>query len=115
MGKYTEKDARRDTGVGRKEVSHAWHQARQDARKSGEIPSGSGCFIATAAYGSYLEPQVETLRSFRDNCLLTSSIGILAVRAYYRLSPSIANAVRKNKFLKVLARMILTPIVHLLK
>ena len=36
--KYTEKDAARDTGAGGKDTARAWHQAREDARESGEIP-----------------------------------------------------------------------------
>ena len=36
---------------------------------------GSGCFVATAAYGSYLDPHVEALRNFRDEQLLTNAPG----------------------------------------
>jgi hypothetical protein len=35
---------------------------------------GGGCFIATAAFGSYVEPNVKLLRDFRDHYLLTSAI-----------------------------------------
>lgn len=40
-GKYTEKDAARDTGVSEKEVNRAWHQARDDAMRSGERRSSA--------------------------------------------------------------------------
>jgi len=36
--KYTEKDCARDTHSSLKEVSAAWHQAREDAQASGELP-----------------------------------------------------------------------------
>lgn len=36
--KYDEKDVAKETGVSVKEASGAWHQAREDARESGEIP-----------------------------------------------------------------------------
>lgn len=35
--KYDEKDAARDTGASNKEVAQTWHQARDDARASGEL------------------------------------------------------------------------------
>jgi len=37
-GKYTEKDAARDTHSSLKEVNAAWHQARVDAQACGELP-----------------------------------------------------------------------------
>lgn len=39
MSKYTENDAAKDTDVSKKEVASTWHQAREDARESGEISS----------------------------------------------------------------------------
>lgn len=38
MSQYTEKDAAEDTNSSVKEVSEAWHDAREDAQKSGELP-----------------------------------------------------------------------------
>jgi len=37
---------------------------------------GGGCFIATAAYGSLMEPHVDILREFRDRCLITNRVGM---------------------------------------
>jgi PKD repeat protein len=70
-----------------------------------------GCFIATAAYGSYLNPHVNVLRNFRDNYLLTNFIGKIFVNMYYFISPPIANIIKDNEFLKTSARFVLTPIV----
>ena len=72
---------------------------------------GGGCFIATAAYGSYLHPQVQVLRDFRDNYLLTNAPGRTFVSLYYRLSPPVASFIAEHEALKILVRLILSPII----
>jgi hypothetical protein len=37
-GQFTIKDLMKLLGVGRKEAGQTWHQAREDARASGEVP-----------------------------------------------------------------------------
>ncbi|QIR75808.1 hypothetical protein FA592_06005 [Sulfurospirillum diekertiae] len=73
--------------------------------------SSSDCFIATAAYGSFLDPHVVTLRHFRDRYLLTNAPGQWVVENYYHYSPPIADSIRKNSALRLLTQMVLTPIV----
>lgn len=47
----------------------------------------SGCYIATAVYGSYDCPEVWTLRRFRDDILSTKWYGKAFIRVYYAVSP----------------------------
>ncbi|MFZ2949476.1 MAG: MXAN_6640 family putative metalloprotease [Desulfuromonadaceae bacterium] len=72
---------------------------------------GSGCFIATAAYGSYLHPQVQLLRNFRDDFLLTNVPGRAFVAFYYRCSPPLADFIARHPALRSVTRLALTPIV----
>jgi uncharacterized repeat protein (TIGR01451 family) len=69
------------------------------------------CFIATAAYGSPLEPHVQALREFRDRYLQHSALGRAFIRFYYRHSPPIAAVIAKHDWLQFLVRMLLTPLV----
>ncbi len=73
--------------------------------------SSSHCFVATAAYGSYLHPQVQLLRNFRDEYLLTNTPGRAFVAFYYRNSPPLADFIARHPVLRGITRLALTPLV----
>jgi len=72
---------------------------------------GSGCFIATAAYGSYLDPHVQVLREFRDRRLLSNWMGRQFVAFYYRHSPAVAAVIARSASLRRATQWLLTPVV----
>ena len=78
---------------------------------AGAGASKGGCFIATAAYGSYLHPKVALLRAFRDRYLLTNPPGRLFVALYYRVSPPIAELIARHAVLRGATRLLLAPVV----
>lgn len=55
--------------------------------KKTQNSKGSGCYVATAVYGSYDCPQVWTLRRYRDSILAITWYGRAFVRSYYAISP----------------------------
>ncbi len=77
-----------------------------------ELPN-EGCFIATAAYGSYSAAQVKTLRDFRDHYLLTNTPGRAFVRWYYANSPPAAHFLNQHPALKPVVRGLLLPFVFI--
>jgi hypothetical protein len=75
------------------------------------IDTSEGCFIATSAFGSYLDPHVYVLRQFRDNILLKTAGGRWFVTEYYRLSPPVAAFISTHPTVKTGTRVLLTPII----
>jgi YVTN family beta-propeller protein len=73
--------------------------------------SGPGCFIATAAYGSAMEPDVQLLRDFRDRRLSTNAAGRAFTVLYYRYSPAYADWIRPSNALRAATRAALWPVV----
>jgi len=74
-------------------------------------PSGGACFIATAAYGTPMAEEIEILREFRDEYLLTSAQGQAFVGLYYRISPPMAEFITEHPRLKPVVRVGLSPAV----
>jgi hypothetical protein len=75
----------------------------------------SGCFIATAAYGTSMAKEIGVLRQFRDSKLEPNPVGRVLVKGYYRLSPPIADAISRSEKLRAFVRLNLNPIVETLK
>lgn len=85
------------------------------ANPSAPVPAdsgGGGCFIATAAYGSYLDPHVMVLRTFRDRYLSTNAPGRFFVEFYYRHSPPLADYISRHEGIRNIVRWGLTPIIY---
>jgi hypothetical protein len=69
------------------------------------------CFIATAAYGTPMAEEIQILREFRDEYLLTNPLGRALVEVYYRVSPPIAEFITEHPSLKPIVRAGLLPVV----
>jgi uncharacterized membrane protein YhaH (DUF805 family) len=79
----------------------------------------SGCLIATAAFGSELSPQVQFLRNFRDNRILSTVSGSSFMNVfnsvYYSFSPSVADYERGQPWLRVMVRIAIYPLLDILQ
>jgi hypothetical protein len=77
------------------------------------------CLIATATYGSELSPQVQFLRDFRDNTVLSTFAGKYFMTVfngfYYSFSPNVASVIADNSDLRYMMKGILYPLIGLLQ
>jgi hypothetical protein len=80
---------------------------------NGNFSMSGGCFIATAAYGTPMAEEIQILRDFRDEYLLTNLVGEAFVEFYYRVSPPIAEFITEHPSLKPIVRAGLAPAVAL--
>ena len=72
--------------------------------------SQSKCFVATAVYGSPLAPEVMVFRQYRDVRLRRNWLGCLAISVYERISPPLANWIKKRPTARYwVQRYVLTP------
>ncbi|MBA7648769.1 hypothetical protein ES703_56559 [subsurface metagenome] len=79
-------------------------------------PPPSGCFIATAAYGTSTAEEIDILRAFRDEVLLESALGSQLVEWYYQTSPPVADFISENSLLRTIVReLVIDPMVSLAK
>lgn len=75
--------------------------------------AGGSCFVATAAYGDRLHPDVVTLRRLRDEVLVRSRAGRGFIRLYWIVGPRLARHVRAHRASGRSARCALKPLVRL--
>ncbi len=94
------------------------NNATSDCRNVCTVPSevfgllsDTNCFIATAAYGSPLDPHVNRLREFKNQFLVPHPWGKKFVKAYYSISPPIAKFISENEILRSIVRLFLWPVV----
>ena len=108
------------TGIGNNKIDIFATDALVGVKEKSEtiidesISEGGGCLIATATFGSELEPQVQQLRELRDNQLLNTELGTSFMNSfnefYYSFSPVIADYERENPMFKETIKITLTPL-----
>jgi hypothetical protein len=81
-----------------------WRRYRADGGQG-------GCFIATAAFGSYESGWVQVLREFRDEVLLDHTWGTRFVQWYYAHSPGAANWIAQHPIARAVVRLALLPVI----
>jgi len=77
------------------------------------------CIVASAAYGSELAPEVQSLRMFRDWKVLSTFAGDQFMKVfnsfYYSFSPMLASTVASSPALTTLVRILLYPLIWILQ
>lgn len=71
-----------------------------------------GCFIATAAYGSSVDPRVKVLSDFHDKYFATNRPGRALTEFYHRYAPPIADFISRHEAARIAVRTALTPAVY---
>ena len=94
------------------------HVGHRNPYRLAEYPSrrsGTGCFIATAAFGTPFAEEINVLRNWRDDYLLKNRLGTIFVHSYYKLSPPLADNIRRSDTKRSWTRKLLAPFIKILK
>jgi hypothetical protein len=70
----------------------------------------SGCFVATAAWGSAMAPDVDAMRRARDRLRPASTMFAVATDLYYRAGPAAAAVLSRSDTARALVRRVLAPV-----
>jgi hypothetical protein len=70
----------------------------------------SGCFVATAAWGSAMAPEVAAMRKVRDRLQPASTMFAVATDLYYRSGPAAAEVLKRSDMARALVRRLLGPV-----
>jgi hypothetical protein len=73
-------------------------------------PAHPQCFIATAAWGSAMEPAVRAMRHARDRLLVEVPLFAVAADIYGRSGPAAAAVLRRSDTARTLTRQLLGPL-----
>ena len=77
--------------------------------------TSSDCFVATAAFGTPLQTEIQILREWRDSELSFSLAGRQFIDIYYKMGPHLAHLVEKNKFIARISRSIIRQAIKYIK
>jgi VCBS repeat-containing protein len=81
-------------------------------------PKPGGCLIATATYESELSPEVQFLRGFREEQVMSTHAGRQFLYTfnmfYYSFSPNVARLIESNSGLRALCKVALYPLISIL-
>ena len=90
----------------------------EEQREQRDRPTGATCVIATAAYGSEMAPEVQYLREFRDETVLSTFAGSSFMDAfnsfYYSWSPGVADSIREDDQARAFTRGMIVPLLGVL-
>lgn len=76
----------------------------------GLLTDDFNCFVATAAYGTGLEPKLKLFREFRQKILLPTEWGRTFVKAYYNYGPKAAQWIHDKPVVRAVTRGLLWPV-----
>lgn len=88
---------------------------QEQSEAAPDEPEGGGCLIATAAFGSELEPQIQSMRELRDGTVMSTSSGAAFMSGfnavYYSFSPAVADLEREHPAFRDAVRAFITPMI----
>lgn len=76
----------------------------------GLLSKDLNCFVATAAYGSSLEPRLKVFRQFRNKILLPTLWGRKFVFSYYKYGPFAARYIANKPVVRSIVQVLLWPL-----